>query len=78
MKINKKALIAATAFTAAINLNGCVYGPPYDPADNVPSGVYGPPPVVGSQKTENSAEQSDDNSERSNAEADGINNTKNE
>ena len=65
MKVNKKAIIAAAAFSAAINLNGCVYGPPYDPSDNVAQGVYGPPPVVESQETENNTEQQEDNSEES-------------
>lgn len=33
MKKSKNTLLAALAFSAAINLNGCVYGPPYDPSD---------------------------------------------
>lgn len=44
MKKSKNTLLAALAFSAAINLNGCVYGPPYDPSDNVLQGAYGPPP----------------------------------
>ncbi|MCH5206990.1 MAG: hypothetical protein J1F09_08550 [Oscillospiraceae bacterium] len=76
MKINKKALIAAAAFSASINLNGCVYGPPYDPADNIQPGVYGPPPVAEYQEIENNNEQTDHNSEESHTEADGTENTK--
>lgn len=29
-KMGKKILITATVFTAAVNMNGCVYGPPPD------------------------------------------------
>lgn len=28
MKVSKKTLIAATLFSAALNLHGCAYGPP--------------------------------------------------
>lgn len=31
-KINKKLLLSATLFTAALNMNGCAYGPPPDEA----------------------------------------------
>lgn len=43
MKVNKKAMIAAAVFSAALNLSACAYGPPYDPADNRNVDVYGPP-----------------------------------
>lgn len=29
-KIHKKLLITATIFTAALNMNGCAYGPPQE------------------------------------------------
>ena len=44
MKKSKNTLLAALAFSAAINLNGCVYGPPFDPSDNANQNAYGPPP----------------------------------
>lgn len=44
MKKSKNTLLAALAFSAAINLNGCVYGPPFDPSDNFNQNAYGPPP----------------------------------
>lgn len=31
-KIHKKLLLSATLFTAALNMNGCAYGPPPDEA----------------------------------------------
>lgn len=35
MKKGKKAILATAVFVAALNLNGCVYGPPPDrEADN--------------------------------------------
>lgn len=50
MKIKKKAVIAAVAFAAAMNLSACAYGPPqedyddnYNPSYNQNAGVYGPP-----------------------------------
>ena len=57
MKMKKKAVIAAVAFAAAMNLSACAYGPPedyedtplteeitsFDPAENQTVGVYGPP-----------------------------------
>lgn len=41
----KKVLIATAAFSAALNLNACAYGPPanFDPSNNVNGSVYGPP-----------------------------------
>ena len=77
MKTSKKALLAAAAFSVAVNLNGCVYGPPYEPADNIHSGVYGPPPVVDYQEIENNSGQSDNNSEGSHTEAGYTNDTEN-
>ena len=44
MKKSKNTLLAALAFSAAINLNGCVYGPPFDPSNNANQNAYGPPP----------------------------------
>lgn len=34
MKKGKKALIATVVFAAALNLNGCVYGPPPEHDDD--------------------------------------------
>lgn len=44
----KKVVIAATAFSTAINLNACAYGPPtgFDPRNNVNDSVYGPASIV--------------------------------
>ena len=58
MKKSKNTLLAALAFSAAINLNGCVYGPPYNPSDNVLQGAYGPPP---SEYLETSSKPQDNN-----------------
>lgn len=55
MKMNKKAVIAATVFSAALNLSACAYGPPYDPADNRNAGVYGPPPSQEREYEENTS-----------------------
>ena len=44
MKIKKNAMMTALAFSVAVNLNGCVYGPPFDPSDNANQNAYGPPP----------------------------------
>ena len=44
MKMKKNAMMAALSFSVAVNLNGCVYGPPFDPSDNRNQAVYGPPP----------------------------------
>lgn len=44
MKIKKKAAISALIFSAAMNLNGCAYGPP--PESNIGYGVYGPPSEI--------------------------------
>lgn len=65
MKIKKNVMMTALAFSAAINLNGCVYGPPYDPSHNVPQPAYGPPPVYTSTKPDAQNDNIEDNSENS-------------
>lgn len=51
MKMKKKAVIAAVAFAATMNLSACAYGPPqedyednYNPSYNQNENAYGPPP----------------------------------
>lgn len=44
MKIKKNAMMTALAFSVAVNLNGCAYGPPFDPSNNANQNAYGPPP----------------------------------
>ena len=41
----KKLAIVAAAFSTALNLNACAYGPPpdFDPSANINDDVYGPP-----------------------------------
>ena len=41
----RKIAIAAAAFSTALNLNACAYGPPpdFDPSANINDDVYGPP-----------------------------------
>ena len=61
MKIKKNAMMTALAFSVAFNLNGCTYGPPIEPSDNIPQAVYGPP--VGEYRAieNNTASQNDNN-----------------
>ena len=58
MKMNKKAVVAAAVFSAAMNLSACAYGPPYDPSDNRNADVYGPPEYVEAAGTETNIEDS--------------------
>ncbi len=43
----QKAIIAAAAFSTAMNFHACVYGPPekFEPEENIQEAVYGPPPI---------------------------------
>lgn len=61
MKKSKNTLLAALAFSAAINLNGCV--PPFAPSDNVLQGAYGPPPSEYMSSEPNSVSQSNNHNE---------------
>lgn len=63
MKLKKNAMMAALSFSVAINLNGCVYGPPYDPSDNANQNAYGPPPLEYSE-SEDDTENQDNNETR--------------
>ena len=57
----KKIAIAAAAFSTAINLNACAYGPPddFDPRNNTPVAVYGPPEVIESRIDEDTDTSTD-------------------
>lgn len=58
MKMSKKTVITAAAFSAALNLSACAYGPPYDPADNRNGDVYGPP-ILEQEYEENTSDNID-------------------
>ena len=60
MKIKKKAVAAAVAFAAAINLSAC-----YDPDDNINYNVYGPPPETWEQEETNTEIVSNDDTTQS-------------
>lgn len=75
MKKSKNTLLAALAFSAAINLNGCVYGPPFDPSDNVLQGAYGPPPSGHMESEPNSASQNNITDNEAQSASEGRNDT---
>ena len=57
MKIKKNVMMTALAFSVAVNLNGCVYGPPFDPSNNANQNAYGPPPLEYRESEPNDASQ---------------------
>lgn len=63
----KKVMVAAAAFSAALNLHACAYGPAenFDPRDNVNDDVYGPPAFFESETSDTPNKQTDipDNTE---------------
>lgn len=60
-KIHKKLLITATIFTAALNMNGCAYGPPPD------EDMYSAKPQIIEMQNQFEAEMQDTGSEENNA-----------